>query len=193
MIKKIQELREKTGVGFLACKQALEASNGNLEDAMLALRKQGQLLLDKRDSKTTENGRIHAYIHSGNIGVMVEVKCETDFTAKSPEFIDFANNVAMQIAAMNPEYISINDIPDSVLDLEKDIIKEQALAENKPAPVIEKMVEGRLKKYYSKVCLLNQAFIKDDKLTVQDVMNELVAKTKEKIEIRRFIRWKKGI
>jgi elongation factor Ts len=189
----VKELREKTGVGMMDCKKALQESEGDLQSAVDYLRKKGIATAKKRGSRVTSEGQVQAYIHGGGkIGVLVEVNSETDFSAKTNDFSEFVKNIAMQIAAANPIAIDRDGIPSHVLEKEKEIYMSQARESGKPEKVWDKMVEGRLKKFYSEACLLEQPFIKNPDITVQDLLNDLVAKTGENIVIRRFVRYQLG-
>ncbi len=189
----IKELRERTGVGIMDCKKALIESNGDIEKAIEYLRKKGMATAKKKQARIAKEGKIHAYIHhGGRIGVLVEVNCETDFTARTDEFENFVKDIAMQIAAQNPIAIKREDIPPEVIEREKEIYASQAREEGKPEKVIEKIVEGRLNKFYKEACLLEQPFIKNPDITIQDLLNELIAKTGENIVIRRFVRYQLG-
>jgi elongation factor Ts len=191
--EQIKELREKTGVGIMDCKTALKEANGDIGKAIDYLRKKGIATAKKRGGRATSQGQVQAYIHGGGkIGVLVEVNCETDFSGKTEDFTNFVKDIAMQIAAANPIAIDRERIPEDVLAKEKDIYTTQAKESGKPDKVIEKIVEGKLKKFFSEACLLEQPFIKDTDKTVQDLMNELVAKTGENIVIRRFARFQLG-
>ncbi len=189
----IKELRERTGVGIMDCKKALIECDGDIEKAIEYLRKKGIATAQKRGAREAKEGQIHAYIHpGGKIGVLVEVNCETDFTARTEDFKNFVKDIAMQIAAQNPIAIRREDIPSEVIEKEKEIYASQAREEGKPENVIEKIVEGRLKKFFTEACLLEQPFIKNTDITVQDLLNELIAKTGENIIIRRFVRYQLG-
>jgi elongation factor Ts len=189
----VKELREKTGVGMMDCKKALQESEGDLQSAIDYLRKKGIATAKKRGSRVTSEGQVQAYIHGGGkIGVLVEVNSETDFSAKTNDFSEFVKNVAMQIAATNPIAIDREGIPSHILEKEKEIYMSQARESGKPEKVWDKMVEGRLKKFYSEACLLEQPFIKNPDITVQDLLNDLMAKTGENIVIRRFVRYQLG-
>lgn len=189
--KMVKELREKTGAGMMDCKKALQAADGDEKKAIAWLREKGLSKAQKRAGRTASEGIIGSYIHSnGKIGVMVEINCETDFVAKGEKFQEFAKNVAMQIAATSPVCVRPEDLPQELIDQEKAIYAKQA--EGKPENIVEKIVEGKLKKYYKEVCLLEQPFIKDDSLTIQDLINDLTAVLGEKIEIRRFTRMQVG-
>jgi elongation factor Ts len=189
----VKELREKTGVGIMACKSALKDSEGDIDKAIDILRKRGIAKAQKREGRIASEGQIQSYVHTGGkIGVLVEVNCETDFSANTDDFISFSKNLAMQIAATNPVAISADKLPPDLIEKEKDIYREQALQEGKPEKVVEKIVEGKLMKYYSEACLLNQAYIKDPNLTIEDLLNELKAKTGENIVVSRFARFQLG-
>ena len=189
----VKELREKTGVGIMDCKTALQECDGDIEKSIDFLRKKGIATAKKRGGRNTSEGQIQSYIHAGGkIGVMVEVNCETDFTGKTSEMAEFARNIAMQIAATNPISIDRESIPPEVLDKEREIYATQAKESGKPEKVIDKMVEGKLKKFYSEACLLEQIYVKNTDITVQDLLNEMIAKTGENIVIRRFARYQLG-
>ncbi len=189
----VKELRERTSVGMMDCKKALEACNGDAEKAVSWLREKGLAKAAKKAGRATSEGAIGSYIHSnGKIAVLVEVKCETDFVARSDKFQEFARNLAMQVAATNPMCVSPEGIPADVLAKEKEIFLNQSKAEGKPEAIAQKIVEGRIKKFYKEVCLIEQAFIKDDKLTIQDLLNELVSALGENIQIGRFVRMQLG-
>ncbi|GAB6162738.1 translation elongation factor Ts [Desulfothermus naphthae] len=191
--KMVKELRDKTGAGMMDCKKALLESGGDEEKALAWLRQKGLSKAQKRAGKTASEGMIGSYIHmNGKIGVLVEINCETDFVAKSDKFQEFAKNIAMQIAASSPQYISPEDIPQEVLEKEKEIYANQAKEEGKPENIIPRIVEGKLKKFYKEVCLLEQPYIRDDSLSIQDLLNELVSVLGEKIVIRRFVRFEVG-
>ena len=174
----IQQLRSKTGLGIMKCKEALKATNGNIEEAIDYLRKKGLADASKKAHRATTEGRIGSYIHhSGKLGVLVEIQCETDFVAKTEEFEEFSRDVAMHIASMNPRYVSSEDIPEDVLEREIDIYKGQVLEMgNKPANIVDKIVQGKLSKFYSQVCLLEQPFVKEDTITVQELLKGKIAK-----------------
>ena len=191
--EQVKELRDKTGAGMMDCKQALAASGGNIEKAIDYLRKKGAATAEKRADRLTNQGLVEAYIHTGGrIGAMVEVNCETDFVAKTDDFKAVAKDLAMQIAAMNPRYISREDVPRETVEHELEIYRTQAKNEKKPEQVVEKVATGRLEKFYQEVCLLEQTFIKDSGRTIKDLILELTAKTGEKITIRRFRRFHLG-
>jgi elongation factor Ts len=189
----VKRLRERTGAGMLDCKKALEEANGDFEEAVAVLRKKGVAVATKREGKATQQGTIASYIHAGDqIGVLVEVNCETDFVARTDEFKAFARELCMQIAAQQPRWVSKEDVPPDALDREREILRQQALNEGKPEHIVEKMIEGRLSKFYENYCLLEQPYIRDDTKKVGDLLNELLAKTGEKIVIRRFVRYQVG-
>jgi elongation factor Ts len=188
----VKELREKTGVGFMECKSALQESNGDLEAAVIILRKRGLASLAKKSGRETKDGLIGAYIHNGKIGVMVEVNCETDFVARNPDFQVLVKDLAMHIAASDPRFIRKEDVTEDVLAGEREIYKEQARATGKPENVLDKIVEGRMSKYYSEACLLEQPFVKDPALSVRDHIASYIQKIGENIQIRRFVRYKLG-
>ena len=189
----VKALREKTGVGMMDCKKALKETKGDMDKAIDLLRKKGLAAAARRAGKTAAQGIIDSYIHlGGKIGVLVEVNCESDFVAKNIEFQAFIKDIAMQIAASNPQYISKDDVPDGIIQHEKDILETQAKQEGKPEKAMEKIVAGRLDKFYSEICLLDQPFIKDPKKSIKDLLAELVAKIGENIVIRRFARFQLG-
>jgi len=189
----VKELREKTGAGMMDCKKALAETGGDFQKALDYLRQKGLATAAKRAGRVASEGRVGSYIHAGGkIGVMVEVNCETDFVAKTDDFQAFAKDVAMHIAASNPSYIRREEVTADVLEREKEIYRAQARDAKKPEKVTEKIVEGKLEKFYSEVCLLEQAFVKDPDITIQDLLNGLIGKLGEKIEIRRFTRYQVG-
>jgi elongation factor Ts len=189
----VKELREKTGAGMMDCKEALTVSSGDFEKAVDHLRKKGMSAATKRSSKAAKDGVVASYIHmGGKIGVLVEVNCETDFVAKTDDFRLLAKELTMHIAAANPRYLKSEDIPPDVLEREKEIYRSQAMAEKKPEKIWDKIIEGKLKKYYEDVCLLDQKFIKDTAITVGTLVSNMIAKTGENIVIRRFMRFQLG-
>ena len=191
--KDVVELREKTGVGMLDCKKALTECNGNMEKAVDYLREKGIAAAAKRAARIAAEGAVFSYIHmNGTIGVLLEVNCETDFVAKSPAFQELGHDIAIHIAAANPKYVTVEEVDTTELEKEKEILKAQALNEGKPAQVVEKMVEGRIKKYYREVCLLEQEYVKDPSKTVAQLVSDAVNKIGEKISIRRFVRFQMG-
>jgi elongation factor Ts len=191
--EQIKQLRDKTGAGMMDCKRALEETGGDMEKAVEYLRKKGAATAAKRADKVANQGVVESYIHAGGrIGAMVELNCETDFVAKTPEFKQLAHDIAMQIAAMNPQYISREEIDKSVIEKEIEIYKSQAMNEGKPAQIAEKIAQGRLEKYFQEVCLLEQSFIKDSGKTIKDLLDEQTSKVGEKIVIRRMMRFQLG-
>lgn len=192
-LEQIQQLREKTGLGMMDCKKALQETEGNVEAAIELLRKKGALTALKRADKATSEGLVHAYIHAGaKIGVMVELNCETDFVASTADIKQFAQDLCLQITAMRPLYLSPDQIDEAFLQRERDIAREQLAGSGKPEKIIEQIVEGKLKKLYSEICLLEQPFIKNDQLTVTQALNELIAKVGENVRIKRFVRYEVG-
>ena len=189
----VKELREKTGTGMMDCKQALAASGGDMTKAIEFLRKKGLATAQKRAGRATSEGTIATYIHmGGKLGVMVEVNCETDFVAKNEAFKECAKNIAMHIAASNPIAVRPEDVPAEIIAKEKEIYAAQARETGKPEQVIEKIVEGKLKKFYEDSCLLNQAYVRNPDITVADLLNDLVAKIGENVSVRRFVRFQVG-
>lgn len=189
----VKELREKTGAGIMDCKEALAASEGSIESAIDYLRKKGMQAADKRSARATREGTVHSYIHGGGrLGVLVEVNCETDFVARTDDFQELCKDLGMQIAASNPQYVAIEDVPEEVLAKERDILTEQAKQSGRPENVIGKMVEGRLQKYYQEACLLEQPFVKETDKTVNDVLRDHIAKLGENITVARFARFVLG-
>jgi elongation factor Ts len=189
----VKQLREKTGAGMMDCKRALEETGGNSDQAVEYLRKKGAATAAKRADKETNQGVVEAYIHAGGrIGSIVELNCETDFVAKTPEFKQLAHDIAMQIAAMSPHYISRDQISKETVEKELEIYKSQAANEGKPANIADKIALGRLDKFYQEVVLMEQSFIKDSGKTIKDLIDEQTAKVGEKISIRRFHRYHLG-
>lgn len=189
----VAKLRAQTGVGMMECKKALTDANGDFEKAVTLLRERGLKAVDKKQNRIASEGLVASYIHmGGRIGVLVEVNCETDFVAKSEDFQNLVKDIAMQIAAANPKYVREEEVDSSELEHEKEILRAQALNEGKPAQIIERMVEGRVKKYYEDVCLMNQPFVKDSSKTIKDVLTEATLKIGEKLSIRRFVRYELG-
>ncbi len=187
----VKKLRFKTSAGMMECKEALKESGGDIEKAVEILRKKGIAKAAKKASRVAGQGAIESYIHMGNrIGVLVEVNCETDFVAKNHEFKKVVNELAMQVAAANPQYVSRDDIPADVIEKEKDIFRSQITG--KPDNVAGKIVEGKLEKYFSEVCLLEQPFIKDPNLKIKDIVTQLIAKLGENIVVKRFVRYEVG-
>ena len=191
--KLVNELRQKTGAGMMDCKKALLEANGNLEDAIDHLRKTGITKAEKKGARQTKEGLIYSYIHAGSrLGVMLEINCETDFVGKTDGFTELAHNIAMQIAATNPLSLNTESLDESVVLREKNIFKEQAESEGKPENIIEKMVEGRMQKFFQESCLLEQTYIKDPEKKIKDLITESIATLGENISINRFIRFAIG-
>ncbi len=189
----IKELREKTGCGMMDCKKALAEAQGNMDKAAIKLREKGLAAAAKRSGRVSAQGLVDSYIHiGGKIGVLVEVNSETDFVAKNMEFQGFVKDITMQIAASSPQYITREEVPEAIIKHEKDILETQAKQEGKPAAAMEKILAGRLEKFYSEICLMEQPFIKDPKKTIKDLLADLVAKIGENIVIRRFTRYQLG-
>jgi elongation factor Ts len=189
----VRDLREKTGAGMMDCKRALEAAEGNEEAAIKILREKGQATAQKREGKVASEGRCEAYIHmGGKIGVLVELNCETDFVARNEEFQELAREIAMQIAAASPIYVSRDEVPAEVIEREREIYRQKAINEGKPEAALDKIVTGMVEKYLQTVCLVEQAYIRDPKRTVQERINETLGKLGEKIVVRRFTRYRVG-
>jgi len=189
----VKELREKTGAGVMECRRALESSNGNMDEAAKLLHQQGMQKAAKKSDRSTGEGQIGNYIHfGGKIGVLVEVNCETDFVARTADFQQFIKDIAMHVAAINPKYLSKEDVPQEVLQEELEIYKKQARESGKPDNIVEKIAQGKLDKFYKSVCLMEQSFIKDENKTISDILTETVAKLGENIKISRFVRFEVG-
>ena len=189
----VAKLRAQTGAGMMECKKALTDANGDFEKAIVLLRERGLKAVDKKQGRIASEGLVASYIHmGGRIGVLVEVNCETDFVAKSDAFQELVRDIAMQIAAANPKYVREEEVDPAELEKEKEILRAQAINEGKPANIVDRMVEGRVKKYYEDVCLMNQAFVKDPSKTIKDVLTEATLKIGEKISVRRFVRYELG-
>jgi elongation factor Ts len=189
----IKNLRTATGAGIADCKKALQEADGDVDEAVDVLRKKGLAAAKKKAGRITSEGTVHAYIHGGGrVGVLLEVNCETDFVAATADFKAFVHDVALHVAAFNPSYVGREEITGADLDKEREIQRERALAEGKPEKIVDKMVEGRLKKYYGEVCLLEQPWVKDQDIKTQDVLTELVSKLGENVTIRRFVRYELG-
>jgi len=189
----VKELRERTGAGVLDCKKALAEQNGDMEKAIAFLREKGLAAAAKKASRISAEGIVESYIHGGGrIGVLLEINCETDFVAKTPAFKELAKNIAMQIAASRPEYVQKEDVPADILENEKQILKTQALNEGKPEKIVDKMVEGRINKFYKEVCLLDQPYIREPEISVNDLIIEQITKIGENIKVRRFARFEVG-
>ena len=189
----VKELRDKTGAGMMDCKEALKQSDGDVSKAIDFLRKKGLATAAKRAGRAMSEGTIQTYIHTGGkLGVMVEVNCETDFVAKNEDFVQFARNIAMHIAATNPVSISQQDVPKEVVEKEMEIYRDQIRAMGKPEQMIDKIAEGKLNKFYKESCLLNQGYVRDPNVTISDLINEQIAKIGENITIKRFVRFQVG-
>jgi len=191
--KLVKELREKTGAGILDSKKALEEANNDLNKAIELLREKGLAAAANKAGRIATEGVVESYIHAGGrIGVLVEINCETDFVAKTDQFKEFARDVAMHIAAMNPRYVRREEVPQEEIEKEKEILRAQALNEGKPEKIVDKMVEGRINKYYEEFCLLEQAFVKDQDKTIANLVSEKISTIGENISIRRFVRYELG-
>lgn len=188
----VKELRERSGAGMMDCKKALVETNGDIEKAIDLLREKGLASAAKKASRIASEGLVEAYIHGGRIGVLIEINTETDFVAKNNEFKNFVKDMAMQVAASNPKYVKRDDVPEDVIERERNVLVQQALNEGKPEHIAKKMVEGRMGKFYEQICLLDQVFIKDTDKKVLDVLNEIISKIGENIVIRRFARYEVG-
>jgi elongation factor Ts len=189
----VKQLREKTGAGMMDCKNALSEVEGDVEKAIEHLRKKGLATAQKRAGRALSEGIIQSYIHmTGKLGVMVEVNCETDFVAKNEDFQEFTKNIAMHIAATNPLGITPEDISQEIIEKEKEIYRAQALDMGKPENVIDKIVEGKLNKFYQESCLLNQPYVRDTDISIADLLNQMIAKIGENISIKRFVRYQIG-
>lgn len=189
----VKELRQRTGIGMMECKKALEESDGDIDKAITILRKKGHARAKDKMSREASEGAVGSYIHlNGKIGVLVEVNCESDFVARNDEFQELVKNIAMHIAASSPQYVSSEEVPPEVLEEEKDIIREQFKDSNKPPEIIDKIVQGKLGKFYQEACLLDQPYIKDDKMSVKDLITSFIAKFGENILVRRFARFELG-
>lgn len=189
----VKELREKTGAGMMDCKKVLTEADGDMEKAIELLREKGLSKAEKKADRVAAEGVVESYIHAGGrIGVLVEINCETDFVGKTDEFRSFAKDIAMQIAALNPRHVRREEISEEELGKERQVLRNQALQEGKPEHIVDKMVEGRLDKFFEQVCLLEQPFIKDSDKTVDELVKEKIAKIGENISIRRFVRYELG-
>lgn len=192
-LKQVQELRELTGLGLMDCRKALEETNGDMDKAIEILRKKGTAVAAKRAGNLTAQGIVHAYIHPGaQLGVLVEINCETDFVARTEAFKQFAHDLCMHIAAAKPLYLTEADVDPKFLEHEREIFAEQMASSGKPANIINQIVEGKVKKLYSDVCLMNQVFVKNDQYTIDGLLKDLIAKTGENIKIKRFARFEIG-
>ena len=189
----VKELRTQTGLGMMDCKKALSETNGNIEEAITYLRKKGMAKSAKLAGRVAAEGTVVSYIHgAGKIGVMVEVNCETDFTARNDKFQVLAKDIAMHIAAANPRFLCREEVDQAILDKEREIGRDQALAAGKPEKIIDRIVEGKMSKYYEENCLLEQKFVKENKKTVQQIIDEIVLTIGEKVTVRRFARYQMG-
>ena len=189
----VKQLREKSGAGMMDCKQALVECDADIDKAVDFLRKKGLATAQKRAGRAMTEGTIQSYIHmGGKLGVLVEVNCETDFVAKNEDFVQFAKNIAMHIAATNPLGVRAEDVPEETIQRERDIYQAQALETGKPENVITKIVDGKMNKFFKENCLLNQPYVRDPDLAVEDILNELIAKIGENITIKRFVRYQTG-
>ncbi|HYE10109.1 MAG TPA: translation elongation factor Ts [Patescibacteria group bacterium] len=189
----VKELRERTGAGMMDCKKVLVETNGDIEKAIEVLREKGLAAAAKKAGRIASEGIVEAYIHGGGrIGVLIEVNSETDFVAKNADFKAFVRDMAMQVAATNPMFVSRDQVDQAVIEKEKEIFRHQALNEGKPEKIVDKMVEGRIEKYYKEICLLEQPFVKNPDMTVQELLNTMIAKIGENLSIRRFTRYEMG-
>jgi elongation factor Ts len=189
----VKQLREMTGAGMMECKKALAETGGDLEKAVDALRKSGAAKAEKRSGRTANEGRVDAYIHPGNrVGVLVEVNCETDFVARTDEFGELVRSIAMQVAAAGAEYVRREEVPAAQVARERAILLAQVEGQGKPAAILEKIIDGKLNKFFAEVCLLEQPYIRDDKRTVADIVQDAISKTGENIVVRRFARFRLG-
>lgn len=192
--KMIQELRNRTGLGMLDCKKALEEANGDIDKAYDELRKKGAQVAAKRSGKETQEGLVYAYIHPGDqLGVLLEINCETDFVARNESVKQFAKDIAMQVAAMKPRYVQASDVDPKFIEHEREIITAQLANSGKPAHMLEQIIDAKLKKACAEICLLDQPFIKEEKRSVKEILQDLIAKTGENIRIKRFSRFEVGV
>lgn len=189
--KLVMQLREQTGAGVVECKNALDEAGGDILKAIEVLRKKGEIKAAKKlGERTTKEGLVHAYVHAnGKVGSMIEVSCETDFVARTEEFQTLVHDIAMQVAATNPLYVKPEDVPEEVVAKEKQMYLEELQGQEKPPAVVEKILAGKLEKYFEDVCLLKQPFVKDEDITVEELINQKIAKIGEKIEVKRFVRF----
>lgn len=189
----IQQLRNQTGLGMMDCKKALQESDGDIDKAIEILRKKGASIAAKRSGNATSEGLVHAYIHPGStLGVLVELNCETDFVARNETLRQFAHDLGMHIAAFKPLFVSADQVDETFLSRERDIIKEQLASSGKPEKMMAQIIEGKLQRIYSEICLMDQPFIKNDQMTVSDVLKDIIGKLGENIKIRRFARFEVG-
>jgi elongation factor Ts len=190
--KQVGELRKKTGAGLMDCKKALAETNGDMEKATEYLQKKSLAAVGKRANKVAAEGIIDTYVHSGRIGVLLEVNCETDFVARGEQFQEMARNISMHVAAMSPSYLDPSEIPADEAAKQKDIYRAQLLEEGKPEHILDRILIGKMNKWHSEICLLNQSYVKDDKKSVHDYVTEVASVIKEKISVRRFVRFELG-
>jgi len=189
----VKQLRDKTGAGMMECKKALVEAKGNIEEAEVVLRKSGIASAAKKSTRTTKQGVIGSYIHAGaQIGVMIEVNCESDFVARTEDFQGLVHDLSMQIAAADPQFVRREEVTQAALDKERDIARSRAITEGKPEKILDKIVEGRLSKYYEEVCLMEQPFIKENTITIAELIKSKIAKLGENISVARFVRFKVG-
>jgi elongation factor Ts len=189
----VKDLREKTGAAMMDCKRALEQTEGDEAKAIVILREKGLAVAAKREGKTASEGRVEAYIHAGGkIGVLIELNCETDFVAKTDDFATLARDLAMQIAAHNPTYVDRSQVPEEVLEREKEIYRTKAINEGKPEQALDRIVAGQVEKFYEMACLMDQPYIREPKQKIQDIVNERIGRIGEKIVVRRFTRYRVG-
>ena len=189
----VKDLRDRTGIGMMECKIALQETGGDIEEAITVLRKKGYARAKDKMERETKDGLVGSYIHlNGKLGVLVEVNCESDFVARNEEFQELVKNICLHIAASNPTYVTSDEIPEEILDEEKEIIKGQFKDSNKPPEIVDKIVEGKIKKFYEEVCLMDQPYVKDDKVTVSKHVASFIAKFGENIQVRRFARFELG-
>lgn len=192
-LDRVRELRAETLAGIVDCKKALEETGGDLEQAKVLLRKKGIKIAEKKSSEATKEGRITSYVHhNGRVGVLLEMGCQSDFVARNSEFQDLSRDIAMHIAALRPRWISAEEVSGEAAEKEKEILTEEARHEGKPDAIIEKMVEGRMRKFYEQYCLLEQPYVKDDSKTVKDYIKEVIARLGENITVERFVRFELG-
>ena len=188
----VKELRATTGAGMMDCKKALTETEGNMDNAIKLLREKGIAKAAKKAGRIASEGLITSYIHGGRIGVIVEINAETDFVSKNEEFVQFTKDIAMQIAASNPKYVTREEVPAQQVESEKEILRAQALNEGKPEKIVDKMVEGRIAKFYKEICLMDQPFVKDSDITIEELLTQKISKIGENIKIRRFVRFELG-
>jgi elongation factor Ts len=189
-LKQVKELRDLTGASIMDCRNALEEAKGNFEKAQEILKQKGQVIADKKESRETKAGLIEAYVHmNGKVGVLIDLRCETDFVAKNPLFKELAHDLALQVAAMSPIYVSPDNIPEEIINKEKEAHQSELKDSNKPEKIINQIIEGKLQKWYQEVCLIKQPFIKNQDQIIEDVLKEYIAKIGENIKINRFVRF----